>query len=216
MPEIPNFTPNPELEELLDEDLTQLEFDTLIDVQKYKSKKLQAKRDAGVSEAKPDWSMVKPGDFGGTTVQTTADQADSTELEDESISKDSDETSTVQEKSGQKKSVHGDNQIEYYNNLKSDLKAMTDTEATSSTVSTEPDPDRVGDSDETSIASETDSRGSQSRRVAESPALSNFSEVVLGHIRDLEQKLDDYHQLTLELKDEIAELREKKARLEEQ
>ncbi len=73
--DIPGFTPDEELEPLLSRPPSELEEDRRLNVQRYKARKLKAKRDAGVSESRPGWwadagiapvrSSVAPGTEGG-------------------------------------------------------------------------------------------------------------------------------------------------------
>lgn len=73
--DIPNFTPDDELESLLSEPVSELDEDTRIEVQRYKSRKLKAIRDAGMSGDRPEWwasdgvaperAHVTPGAPGG-------------------------------------------------------------------------------------------------------------------------------------------------------
>ena len=216
MSEIPNFTAKPEIEQLLEQEPHQLDFDTLIEVQKYKSKKLQAKRDAGVSDSKPGWTMVKPGDFNSINAKTTVDQTDSTETESKSKNKEAKKKSPGEHKSEPKESLSADDQVEYYKNLKKDLKTLdSESQETSSSVSTKSDSESPNQSNNAQTATEP-----KTEAPASDSGITNlstgFSQNVLEHIRELEQKIDDYHRLTLELKDQIADLRVEKARLKEQ
>lgn len=54
--DIPGFERDPEMEKLLDRDVLELDEDTRADVQLYKSRLLQAKRDAGMSGDTPPWA----------------------------------------------------------------------------------------------------------------------------------------------------------------
>lgn len=53
--DIPGFERDPEIEELLDKDVSELDEETRSEVQLYKSRMLQAKRDAGMSSDTPPW-----------------------------------------------------------------------------------------------------------------------------------------------------------------
>lgn len=81
--DIPNFTADDELEALLSEPVSELDEDTRIDVQCYKSRKLKAIRDAGMSGDRPGWwasdgvaperADVAPGASGGEVRPSSSD-----------------------------------------------------------------------------------------------------------------------------------------------
>lgn len=85
--EIPNFTPDDELEPLLSEPVSDLDEDARIQVQRYKSRKLKAKRDAGMSGERPAWwapdgvaperADVVPGASDGQVRPSTGDSGSS-------------------------------------------------------------------------------------------------------------------------------------------
>ncbi len=52
---IPNFEPEPELEDLLDVNPSELDEETLFEVQLYKARKLKAKQRAGIAADRPEW-----------------------------------------------------------------------------------------------------------------------------------------------------------------
>jgi hypothetical protein len=222
MSDIPNFNADPELEEKLDEDPTALEEQTLIDVQLYKSKKLQARRDAGESRENPEWAMLYPGDFADGSAPSTngggAEAVPETETEEsdseEATSAPSDDRTETTESTTADDS---DGMMDYYHNLKDDYDIVEDGTGSSSPGTTESESD--GSQDESSTEDESASEESTERVTSgvapstESPSLDR--DFVQDRIRTLEDRLDEYHRQTLELKDEVAELREENARLQE-
>jgi len=63
--DLPGFTVNEELEGLLSSPVSELEEDTRLELQRYKARKLKARRDAGESGA-PERADVVPGEVGGS------------------------------------------------------------------------------------------------------------------------------------------------------
>lgn len=88
--DIPGFERDPEIEELLDQDVLEMDEDTRSEVQLYKSRLLQAKRDAGMSTDKPPWS-----DGGGA--DQASDESDTAEESSPDDSGDTDEEEPVED-----------------------------------------------------------------------------------------------------------------------
>lgn len=92
--EIPNFTPDDDLEPLLSEPVSELDEDTRIELQRYKSRKLKAWRDAGMSGEQPPWwgpdgvaperADVAPGASGGQVRPTSGEGSDPSTTGEES------------------------------------------------------------------------------------------------------------------------------------
>jgi cytochrome b6-f complex iron-sulfur subunit len=104
--DIPGFDEDPELEELLTSDLSDLDEETLADVQRYKSQKLKAKRDADCATDRPGWwpegasaperlSEVGSGGGSSTSGGEASDTADEEPADEETAEEP--ETDTDQE-----------------------------------------------------------------------------------------------------------------------
>lgn len=212
MSSIPNFNPNPDLEALLEEDPTSLDEQSLIDVQRYKAKKLKAKRDAGESDGSPDWSMLKPGDFNGSS-NGTVTQSDPTV------------ESNGDDRDGKTDDTGSENKVDHTNTdglqgYYSAIKAGTDIDKETSPANRSDDDKTPPTGDEQTSAGKSTSDASTTAPAAEpgsrsSEASAQLLSTITGRISELEDKLDEYHQQTLELKDTIADLREENARLKE-
>lgn len=99
--DIPGFDEDPELEDLLSEDPQDLDEETLQDVQRYKARKLKAKRDADVSSDRPGWwpegasapeRLEDVGHAGGGTAPASSgDEASESEADESTETETSEE-----------------------------------------------------------------------------------------------------------------------------
>ncbi|MFB6226749.1 MAG: Rieske 2Fe-2S domain-containing protein [bacterium] len=107
--DIPGFDEDPELEDLLTSNLQDLDEETRQEVQKYKSQKLQAKRDADLSTDKPEWWPE-----GGTAPETLEemDSGDATASSQEQPEEESSEEESTTEASSEDDSEEAEEQVE--------------------------------------------------------------------------------------------------------
>lgn len=194
---IPGFTVEPELEELLDEDPYDLDEETRLDVQLYKSRKLQAKRDAGMSESAPSWTIRYPGKRDAVSTDNGQAPAAEETVEDTAGSGASDDPETTLP--GREDSVDaadGDEALmEYYESVKSGSGTPRRREQEGEVASKE--------------------TGGDASASAPRPAGDEVSAGALALVREwvqeLEDRLDEYHRKIVELEEENAALREKLA-----
>ncbi|MFB6226707.1 MAG: hypothetical protein ABEH89_00080 [bacterium] len=183
--EIPNFNRNEDIEELLDEDISELDRETLLDVQRYKSRKLKAKQDAGLSSESPSWEVLYPADDREITRSfESRERSESTETGGE----DGEDTAS--------------GQLEYYASSK---KSYEKEPASGG--------DSNGETGQTSqtVRDQTPSPSGSNQM---EPPRKGITESGLSR-SELESALLEYHDEIVELKDEIADLREENARLNE-
>jgi cytochrome b6-f complex iron-sulfur subunit len=90
--EIPGFERDPEMEDLLEKDVLELDEDTRSEVQLYKSRLLQAKRDADMSESSPPWSGEATSSGDAEQTEESADEAETGDAESTSEESAEDES----------------------------------------------------------------------------------------------------------------------------
>lgn len=195
---IPGFTVDPELEELLDEDPYDLDEETRLDVQLYKSRKLQAKRDAGMSESTPSWTIRYPGKRDAVSAGNGQAPAAEQTVEDTSRSGASDDSETTlpgREDSVDAASDGDEALMEYYESVKSGSGTPRRREQKAEAASAE--------------------TGGDASASAPRPGGDEISAGALALVREwvqeLEDRLDDYHRKIVDLEEENAALREELA-----
>jgi hypothetical protein len=148
--DIPGFDEDPELEKLLTSDLSDLDEDTLQDVQRYKSQKLKAKRDADCATDRPGWwandasapeqlseIVTAGGSSSPDDEPTTSAETESSEDEpaEETVSESEDDT--TEETTDDESDQTGQTEAEVEENTEEEPEAET-----------EPEPAKAGNGDE--------------------------------------------------------------------
>lgn len=200
---IPGFTVEPELEDLLDEHPLDLDEETRQRVQLYKSRKLQAKRDAGLSGEAPSWTVRYPGERAGRT----SGNGETPAAPEPAVEEDRPEESPAESKTppGRTETIEapeeGDEALmEYYRSVKSGSGRPRRTDAESTR----------GDA-----AAGSPSNGPSPDVTPPAPAQADTAEVlalVKEWVNSLETRLEEYHEKIVALEEENAELRQELGR----
>lgn len=189
---IPNFSEKSELEELLDADVHELDEDTRLDVQLYKSRKLKAKRDAGVSDQSPGWKMQYPG-----TVQSenggSPDQPD----EDRDKAEDSGDSGSG---TTDRAPMDAEDRLEYYHTVKS--RVANETEETSSDSGTASSAGSTSSQSSVTDSGESD-RSSSSSSTKASKAASDEIAALTEEIRELKEIVAGIKSATDEISQQV-------------
>ncbi len=195
---IPGFTVEPELEDLLDEHPLDLDEETRERVQLYKSRKLQAKRDAGLSGKVPSWTVRYPGERPGETSGngTASSEPETASPPEETPDRAEGERETPPGRAGDvDPSEDGDDALmEYYRSVKSGSGRPRQTSGEGG----------GGDAD----SAGTNVSADAVRALGDGGETADVLALVRDWVSSLEDRLEEYHRKIVALEEENADLRE--------